>query len=208
VRVLAASLLGRSDPLPALSPALDHRGLGIGDWPGYADRLARLFDYTNTHLDSEPRLDLTESPPAELHGSHDFVIAGDVLEHVAPPVETAMANLRALLRPGGVAILTVPFSGWRAHVEHFPHLYRWALEEGDDGHPVLVNERADGTVEAFRSLCFHGPGRSLEMRVFTETSFIAALRAAGFNGVRVVNEPSARHGVLLHDWPGPVVAYR
>jgi hypothetical protein len=187
---------------------VDKHGLGIGDWPGYADRLARIFDYTNTHIDSEPRLDLTEAPPAELAGVHDFVIAGDVLEHVAPPVEIAMTNLRGLLRDGGVAILTVPFSGWREHVEHFPHLHRWEVDEDDNGTPVLVNERADGTVERFRSLCFHGPGRSLEMRVFTESSFVAALRAAGFAEVRVLNETSAQHGVLLHDWPGPVVAHR
>ena len=207
IRALITSLAGRSEPLPALPPMPDRRGLGIGDWPGYADRLARIFAYTNTHLDREPRLDLTEAPPAELREVHDFVIAGDVLEHVAPPVEASMANLRSLLRRGGFAVLTVPFSGWRAHVEHFPHLHEWALEDGDNG-PILVNQRADGTVERFRSLCFHGPGRSLEMRVFTQASFVDALRAAGFADVRVVSEPSAHHGVLLHDWPGPVVAYR
>ena len=200
------ALLGENTAVPALSPRRDVRGLGIGDWNGYAGRLASLFAYTNTHLDAEPQLDLTEQPRTDALAAFDFAVAGDVLEHVAPPAESAMTNLRAMLRPGGVAVLTVPFSNWPHHVEHFPELYHWALE-GTEDRPVLVNERADGTVERFTSLCFHGPGRSLEMRVFTESSFLQALRNAGFVDVRFWNRPSARHGVVLTNWAGPVVAY-
>jgi hypothetical protein len=206
MRALLTSLLGMDEALPDLAAHPDLRGLGIGDWPGYADRLAEVFDYTNTHLDREPRLDLTEEPVPELASAYDFVIAGDVLEHVAPPVETSMANLRRLLRPEGIAILTVPVSTWKEHIEHFPQLHRWRIEVGRDGDQVLVNERADGTTERFGSLCFHGPGRSLEMRVFTTSSFTSALNAAGFLDAHIVGAGSARHGILLHDWPGPVVA--
>lgn len=206
VKALLTSLLGTDEPLSTLVPRREIRGLGIGDWPGYADGLATAFSYTNTRLDTEPRLDLMDEPGPDLLGAYDFVVAGDVLEHVAPPVETAMANLRRLLRPGGVAILTVPFSGWREHIEHFPRLHRWRVEVGQEGDPVLVNQLADGTTERFGSLCFHGPGRSLEMRVFTADSFITALETAGFRDARIFHQASVRHGITLYDWPGPVVA--
>jgi SAM-dependent methyltransferase len=205
VGAVVEALLGENTALPALTPRHDLHGLGIGDWQGYADGFASLFAYTNTHLDSEPQLDLTEPPRKDALAAFDFVVAGDVLEHVAPPAETAMMHLRTMLRPGGVAILTVPFSSWPHHVEHFPELFHWALE-GTEDQPVLVNERSDGTVERFTSLCFHGPGRSLEMRVFTESSFVQALLSAGFVDVRFWNRPSARHGVVLTSWPGPIVA--
>ena len=205
VRALVQALLGENIALPSVSPRKDITGLGISDWQVYAKRLASLFAYTNTYLDSEPSVDLTEAPREDFMSAFDFAVAGDVFEHVAPPVEAAMMNLRRILRPHGVAVLTVPFTKWPKHVEHFPELFHWALEEAD-GHAVLVNERADGIVERFTSLCFHGPGHSLEMRVFTEASFLEALESAGFVDVCFSNEPGARYGILLPDWPGPVVA--
>ncbi len=205
VRALVEALLGDNLPLSSISPRPAVRGLGISDWSAYADALTALFSYTNTRLDSEPRFDLTETPDEQLLGAFDFVIAGDVLEHVAPPVESSMSHLRDVLRRGGVTVLTVPFTKWPKHVEHFPSLHRWSLDESGD-EPVLVNERADGTLERFTSLCFHGPGRSLEMRVFTEESFVTALESAGFVDVRFSNHPCLRYGILMPDWPGPVVA--
>ncbi len=205
VQAVVESVLGTNEPLPAIKPQWGIRGLGISDWLPYALRLAALFTYTNTFLDSEPRLDLTDNPREDQIGVFNFAIAGDVFEHVAPPVEEAMVHLRTMLRPGGVAILTVPFTTWPNHIEHFPGLYRWSVEE-TTGESVLVNERADGTIERFTSLCFHGPGRSLEMRVFTKDSFVTALLSAGFVDVHFSEHPCARHGILLGGWPGPVVA--
>ena len=205
VRALVESVLGDNLPLSSFSPRPNVRGLGISDWGGYADALSEVFSYTKTQLDAEPRFDLTEAPDKHMLGAFDFVIAGDVLEHVAPPVESSMSHLRAVLRRGGVAVLTVPFTRWPKHVEHFPNLHRWSLDESGS-EPVLVNERADGTVERFTSLCFHGPGHSLEMRVFTEESFVTALESAGFVDVSFSNHPCLRYGILMPDWPGPVVA--
>ena len=205
VQALVESVLDTNEPLPAMKPQWDIKGLGISDWHPYAHRLADLFSYTNTHLDSEPCLDLTDTPNEDRIGAFNFAIAGDVFEHVAPPVEEAMVHLRTMLQPGGVAILTVPFTTWPNHIEHFPRLHRWSVEE-TAGESVLVNERADGTTERFTSLCFHGPGRSLEMRVFTKDSFVTALQSAGFVDVHFSGNPCARHGILGSGWPGPVVA--
>ena len=185
---------------------LDVRVLGIGDWPPLARRLAATFDYVNTHLDAEPRLDLTGPLPDALVGQHDVVVAGDVLEHVAPPLERAMENLLRLPCPGGAAIVTVPWAG-NTHVEHFPQLHCWELRH-EAGGAVLVNERRDGTVERFGDLVFHGPGRSLEMRVFTKQSLLAALGDAGFGARLVCDDPGAHHGIVhLPGQPVPVIAY-
>jgi hypothetical protein len=205
VRALVEALLGEDLALPDVDSHPEIRGIGLSDWAAYAVELARLFSYTNTHFDDEPHLDLTELPHQSLLGAYDFAIAGDVLEHVAPPVEASMAHLRSILRQGGVTVLTVPFTKWPEHIEHFPELHHWSLDVAG-GEPVLVNERTDGTVERFTSLCFHGPGRSLEMRVFTQQSFVSALESAGFVDIHFSGHTSARHGILLPEWPGPVVA--
>lgn len=53
---------------------------------------------------------------------YDVVIADQVLEHVARPVQAA-ANIRQMLRPGGVALVAMPFL-FRVHAR--PHDYtRW-----------------------------------------------------------------------------------
>jgi SAM-dependent methyltransferase len=60
----------------------------------------------------------------------------DVLEHVAPPYEQALANLCQLLKPGGVLILTVPMKSEGSTDEHFPELYQYDLSlDMSDGIP-------------------------------------------------------------------------
>ena len=99
--------------LARMKPRKDIRGIGCSDW-GYTKLLAEKFDYVNTFYDREPRLDLcnvdwSRWPP----DSVDFITCTDVLEHVEPPVERTFENMRRLLKPGGVLILTVPTPGAR-----------------------------------------------------------------------------------------------
>lgn len=54
--------------------------------------------------------------------SADAVLCCETLEHVPSP-ETALAEIRRILRPSGVAILTIPLSG-RAHAP-LVKLYHW-----------------------------------------------------------------------------------
>ena len=153
--------------LAPMKPRKDIRGVGCSDW-GYTDLLAEKFDYVNTFYDREPQLDLcnvdwSRWPP----GSVDFITCTDVLEHVEPPIERAFDNMRRLLKPGGVAILTVPTTLEPATREHFPDLHDWRIEtEGEQR--VVVNRRRDGTIERFDNLCFHGgEGLTLEFRLFS-----------------------------------------
>ena len=197
--LVVQEVLGATAPLPRLARRADVRGIGISDDARYAGPLAALFDYENTQYHEAPRLDITAVPP-ERTGRYDFVVASDVFEHVLPPVARAFAGARALLRPGGVFVLTVPFSLDDETREHFPELHDWRLEPRDGGYR-LRNVTADGRVQTFDDLVFHGgPGSTLEMRLFSRAALERELAAAGFGRVRIAAEPCPRFGI---EWPEP-----
>jgi SAM-dependent methyltransferase len=182
----------------ATSPRRQIAGLGMSDMPQLAGPLARAFAYTNTFLHREPFLDLT-ALPERAHGSVDFVVCSEVLEHVEPPVERAVAALHRLLRPGGLLVLTTPYSFEPATVEHFPELHDYRIEQGPDG-LVLRNRTRAGVEQTFTDLVFHGGyGETLEMRLFAFSHLVALLQDAGFRDVSV-EPPSFTCGAW---WPEP-----
>jgi SAM-dependent methyltransferase len=197
VRCLSLLLFGRSVPLTEMPADRSIQGIGLSDWEGYSDGLARLFSYRNTFFHTEPRVDITD-PPRELLGALDFLISTDVFEHVPPPVDRAFAGAFALLKPGGVLVLSVPFHKAAATVEHFPALNDFQLLRfGEDYY--LMNQRRDGTYEMFDKLVFHGgPGETLEMRFFSEADLMAYLARAGFEKIVVHREDDPLSGVIHH----------
>lgn len=177
------------------------RGLGMSDWPGYADLLAAKFQYTNTFFDRPPRLDIL-APDAELLEAHDFVISSDVLEHVAPPVQRAFDHLYRLLKPGGHLVFSVPYSRVRQTVEHFPDLWEYGIYDFHGG-KILVNRTRGGTYQVYDDLFFHGgEGATLEMRVFCEADVLAHLRAAGFTNIKVYDKAVPAVGYYWPAAPG------
>lgn len=56
------------------------------------------------------RADLEGGIPAVVGGNFDYVIAGDVVEHLADP-RKALAEIRRVLKPGGEVLLSVPNIG-------------------------------------------------------------------------------------------------
>ena len=67
-----------------------------------------------------PAYDVCAGPLA--HGSFDLIICEQVLEHVLRP-DLAVANMLAMLRPGGCLVVNTPFL---LKVHGFPHdLWRW-----------------------------------------------------------------------------------
>jgi SAM-dependent methyltransferase len=210
VHLFSLEFFGTSLPLPDFPMLESLRGLGLSDWAGYADRFEELFSYRNTFYNLEPKFDITAEHPQE-HGRYDFLIASEVFEHVRPPVETALAEARRLLAPGGRLIVSVPYSLDERTVERFPSLHHFTIAE-IDGSPVLVNRRADGSLEAFEGLVFHRGLKSadaaLEVRLFSRSGLEQALRDAGFADVTFCGESCLRYGILHHDWSQPVVARR
>ena len=209
VAVLTQRLLGKITVLDELESALQIRGVGMSDALCYASRLQSKFKYTNTFFHCDPYLDITQ-PESRWIGSNDFVISSDVFEHIAPPVQRAFDNLYALLKPGGVAIFSVPFSLENETREHFPNLHKFSIREESSGVWVLDNVTAAGEVEQFRHLVFHGgPGTTLEMRLFSLAALKQHFEEAGFVEFRVHNDASFEHGIFwLDPWSITISAVR
>jgi SAM-dependent methyltransferase len=199
VHLLSRALFGRSLALRDFPQDKSILGLGLTDLSIYADPLAARLGYRNTFFHAEPRLDITELPDG-LEGRHDFVIAADVLQHVRAPVQRAFDNLRRLLKPGGVLVLTLPFDPQEPTLEHFPELGQAELRE-EGGRRRLHNRRADGSTEVFDDLVFHGgPGFTLELRRFGLLDLLEHCRRAGFADVEVQADAVPERGII---WPKP-----
>lgn len=206
VHILSQELFGQNLALPDFPTRPDIVGIGLSDWDGYALPLAKRLTYTNTQYHMEPRLDITTQTP-HLERSLDFLISSEVFEHVAPPISLAFANARALLKPGGVMVLTVPYGKHGPLVEHFPDLYQYQIIEEDD-RPVLVNVTREGARQVFADLVFHGgAGATLEMRRFSEPSLLSLLEDAGFGEVTIYKDHDFDHGIFWSaDWSLPIAA--
>ena len=168
------------------------RGLGMSDAHVYAGALQEKFDYTNTYYHTEPMLDI-RSPARHYLGGFDFIVSSDVLEHVDGPTQRAFGNLRAVLKPGGVLALTVPYGFHDTTIEHYPELHDYRIE-GEGVDRVLVNVTQEGIEQRFTNLCFHGgDGSTLELRNFSYGDLVRQLGEAGFTDVK-------RHDVDHPQW--------
>lgn len=183
-------------------------GLGLSDWLGYADRLAQKFSYVNTFYHQDPFLDITQPMPGR-YTPADFLISTDVFEHVPPPVDRAFRGVAALLKPGGLLVLTVPFTDVPVTVEHFPDLHRWTVSKLGDEY-VLVNRDAGGSLSVRDQLTFHGgPGDTLEMRIFSRADTVDLLERSGFTDIAVHGNPVPEYGILPPHHHGlPITARR
>ena len=198
VHVLA-NVVGAGDlPLRDWTRRTNIAGLGMSDWSGYAGLLEKKFSYKNTFYDRSPRLDI-QNPTAAQLGMHDFVISTDVFEHILPPLQQGFDNLLALLKPGGSLIFSVPYTRTEHTIEHFPGLHEWEILEFR-GEKILVNRDEAGGLQAYDNLVFHGgEGATLEMRVYCEADILSRLAQAGFEEVRVHDQPQLSLGYY---WPG------
>jgi SAM-dependent methyltransferase len=172
-------------------------GVGMSDWSGYANLLRKKFSYENTFYDRRPQLDILNL--AEKHlGKYDFVISTDVFEHILPPLQQGFDNLFRLLSPGGHLIFSVPYTRAEQTMEHYPGLYEYEILDFR-GRKVLVNRDRDGHMQVYDNLVFHGgKGATLEMRVFCEVDVLSRLACAGFENIRVYDQPQVSVGYY---WP-------
>lgn len=194
VHALSTELFGSNLALPDFPTRKDIRGIGMTDWDGYAVPLAAKLDYHNTFLHQQPKLDIT-AIPADLEHALDFVISSDVFENVPQPVSVAFENLLRLLKPGGVAILSVHYDKVPFMREHFPELHDWHLAE-ESGRTILKNTTRDGRAQVFDNLVFHGgPGNVLEMRRFGEAGLLQNLVEAGFVDIKLFGDDHLETGI-------------
>jgi glycosyltransferase involved in cell wall biosynthesis len=113
---------------------------------------AMKLDGVQDRLDGFVEADLNDGLPPEVGTGFDVVVAADVLEHVIDPT-AALAQLRDVLAPGGVLMVSVPnFAHW------YPRLRVLFGRFGYDRRGIL-----DAT----------------HLRFFTRTSFEQLLESAG-----------------------------
>lgn len=188
--------------LRELPPDEPITGLGFSDDRCYARLLESRFAYLNTGLDAAPVLDITKDGDVARYMPVDFVICSDVLERVAPPVDRAFRNLASLLRPGGLLVFSVPSFDMPETVEHYPRFHDARIVE-IGGERVLLNRTAEGELETFRNLVFHGgAGSTLEMRLFAENDVVSRLKNAGFDRIRDLDTPVLPVGSYRPQAPG------
>ncbi len=205
LQALSVELFGIPLALADFPPMKSIRGLGMADQKECASLLAARFDYRNTFYHEAPRFDVSQPP--EQRGMFDFILAGDIFEHVAPPVEQSLANACALLKPYGFLAMTVPYSPAETTREHFPELHECSLATVG-GHLALVNRTRSGGWQVFEDLVFHGGhGSTLELRVFGEADLRNKLAAAGFSRVEFAAAEYPQFGVAHREsWSLPVIA--
>jgi SAM-dependent methyltransferase len=207
VSVLSIELLGRSLILPDFPSLPQVRGIGLEDWPGYANILAKKFAYTNTFHDREPQLDLTSPPEPDLQDSCDFVLSSDVFQFIPAPVERFLSNCLNLLKPGGVLVLTVPYSLESRTLEYFPPLGTYSVIDLD-GEKLMINRTKSGKLQLFDNLRFPDQALMPLMRLFSRDGLVEALSKAGFVDIDVVLGDEGHGARWNESWSLPLVARR
>ncbi len=200
VHTVCQIAFGNDTPLCQQSPAKDFKLVGLSDGPKYAPLLAEKFDYTNTFYHKEPYLDIS-SPDETHHNRYDLLISTEVFEHVIGEPLSPFYGALALLKPGGSLVLTVPFVNQGEHKQHYPGLVSYSSRQTDEGKWVADLVFADGTKYTDENAKFHGgPGKTLEICLFTRTSLLKALEDSGFTDIEFHDKNIPERGI---NWGAP-----
>ena len=98
----------------------------------------------------------------------------------------------------------MPYTRIPQTVEHFPGLHDYEIFTFR-GEKIIVNRGRDGRLQVYGNLVFHGgPGTTLEMRRFCETDVLNHLAEAGFENIKVYDQPQLSIGYY---WPELKTAY-
>ena len=203
VLAVIAATTGTHTPLARVEPNWAARGVGISDHHSIAAHMPGKFAYTNTYFHTFPRLDI-RTPPPELLGTATFVLCSDVLEHVPPPVDSALRGMRSMLqKPHGFAVISVPIRSGPDSEEYYPGLASW--EEHEDGSITWTDENGHSHTDPNPE--FHGGGgQTLAFREWSLDDLSNRLIAAGFSTITPPVE-NASLGVPHLDNAGIVIAW-
>lgn len=180
---LLAGLSTDSEPSYELSKVRQRmtiNGIGISDSEAYAAPLALKFNYINTYLHKDPRLDIEDIQSFSKYKPIDFIICSDVLEHTLLPPSEVIPKLYQSLQPGGLLVLVAPTYLIPEHIEKYPSLASFEVVP-DGAQFKIVYKTKYGVIGEDSNPYFHGgPGRVLELRILSDSALQRELKAAGF----------------------------
>lgn len=167
-RLFIATLDGQSNQ-PDFAEALIMKGKEVLHFAPERQLRDRIRNASKNHTtadfdrgDCDLKLDMSAMPSIE-DSSFDVIIACDVLEHV-PDDLAAMRELYRILRPGGIAILTVPQMDSPAKTNQDPGVTTEAERERQFGQKDHVRMYGDDFPERLHSSGF-------EVVMVTENDF-------------------------------------
>jgi SAM-dependent methyltransferase len=205
IAALSEGLFGRRMDLADFPTDHNLRGVGFSDWHGFIPPLRDKIGYVLTFYEQEPRIDLTDASTIKPFARSDYVICSEVFEHIPRPLGPGFRNLRALLKPGGLLVFTVPYTDALWTIEHFPRAKEFRVRTSSSGHKSLHLVDRRGRHRIFDDLHFHGGGdTALEMRLFSRFASAWHLRAAGFTKIKVYDTALPEIGYY---WP-PIPVHR
>lgn len=167
-RLLTATLDGHCDR-PELAESAVLCGKDILHFAPERQLRERIRNVSKSHttadfdrVDCDLKLDMSSMPSVK-DASYDVVIACDVLEHVPDDI-AAMRELHRVLRPGGVAILSVPQMDSPSETDQDPSVTSETEREKRFGQKDHVRMYGDDFIERLSSTGF-------EVDVITDTNF-------------------------------------
>jgi SAM-dependent methyltransferase len=191
--------------LPLL-PAAPCRILEIGGGDGYQASVLSSIGYQVESIDVAPSgavqplfdVKIYDGQTIPFGGSaFDCVFSSNVLEHIRD-LETTNAEIRRVLKPGGVAVHVVPSTAWRlwTNVAHYPYILK-VLVTGKHSLPTHASLPTAGETLRRRGLLGtirralipqpHGEYYSslTELYAFSEGRWTSVFRKHGFDVVEV-----------------------
>lgn len=155
-------------------------GIGTSDNSEIASLLGNKFSYTNTTFHTEPFLDICSPNSIANYRDLSFILCSEILEHTRlTPVEV-LPNLRQMLRPGGLLILTTPTVQMANTIEWYSGAVSVDVERSVDSFVVRWRNRR-GIEYVDTNPAFHGgPGDTLEMRMISHMELVNVAQQVGF----------------------------
>lgn len=173
--------------------------IGLSDAPSIESLLTkdRRFTYTNTFFDEDPRLDVANVSTLWTDKA-SILISSDVLEHVFFPISKSIMGHLQILKPGGLLILTIPYSESMPNQEHYPWMTAYTAFKQENGVWGVRGITAQGEERIVPNPVFHGgPGNTLEMRLMNKNNLRGELLGAGFTDVVFHEEDIRKHGIRI-----------
>lgn len=191
-------------PLPEWPENWAACGAGFDDSPVLFSRLPQKTIYTNTHLGKFPHLDLNDVPDIYI-ASLNFLVCGDVLEHVEPrQLDSAISGIAKLLIHGGFAVISVPIAPEEFSGEFYPDARDVVVV--DAGHVRWQNASGEW-IDDYEPEFHGGTGRVLAFRRFSEQMFVESMSRNGF-GTVVHGPTNEQLGVPTIENSGVFIAWK